>query len=96
MQKDEEFLNATASEPLSLEEEYAMQEEWRVDPSSTFYRSIEDLLRCIFYFNKYKISRVDTIDCRMHIYCLGQVPAGYPWNWKPRRRYGRRRKFVLE
>ena len=36
MQKDEELLNATASEPLSLEEEYAMQEEWRVDPSSTF------------------------------------------------------------
>lgn len=37
MQKDEELLNATASEPLSLEEEYAMQEEWRVDPRSTFF-----------------------------------------------------------
>lgn len=41
VQKDEELLNATASEPLSLEEEYAMQEDWRDDPSSMFCR-IED------------------------------------------------------
>ncbi|KAE8160258.1 GNAT domain-containing protein [Aspergillus tamarii] len=30
--KDEEIQEATASEPLSLEEEYAMQESWRQDP----------------------------------------------------------------
>ncbi|KAE8383019.1 GNAT domain-containing protein [Aspergillus bertholletiae] len=30
--KDEEIQEATASEPLSLEEEYAMQQSWRQDP----------------------------------------------------------------
>eukprot|EP00890_Picochlorum_soloecismus_P005625 jgi/Picsp_1/6063/NSC_03417-R1_protein len=44
--KDEELLNATASEPLSLEEEYAMQEEWRVDPTKCTFivldKQIED------------------------------------------------------
>ncbi|PWY86110.1 hypothetical protein BO70DRAFT_360922 [Aspergillus heteromorphus CBS 117.55] len=30
--KDEEIQEATASEPLSIEEEYAMQESWRQDP----------------------------------------------------------------
>ncbi|KKK23820.1 hypothetical protein P175DRAFT_0532098 [Aspergillus ochraceoroseus IBT 24754] len=30
--KDEEIQEATASEPLTLEEEYAMQESWRNDP----------------------------------------------------------------
>ncbi|EAW10266.1 uncharacterized protein ACLA_047350 [Aspergillus clavatus NRRL 1] len=30
--KDEEIQAATASEPLSLEEEYAMQQSWRLDP----------------------------------------------------------------
>jgi DNA polymerase delta subunit 2 len=49
MQKDEELLNATASDPLSLEEEYAMQEEWRVDPRSTFF-GIQDSVTFEIYF----------------------------------------------
>jgi hypothetical protein len=39
-----ELREQTASEPLTLEEEYEMAEKWRVDDDSTFYSSSVDRL----------------------------------------------------
>lgn len=39
MQKDPALQEATASEPLSLEEEYDMQRSWHQDPKSACVRA---------------------------------------------------------
>lgn len=35
--KNEDLLEMTASEPLSIEEEYEMQKSWHIDENSTKY-----------------------------------------------------------
>lgn len=56
---DPELLKLTASEPLSIDQEYEMQETWRNDEDSTFYCKLKN--HCIFL-------RSHTLHCAEYIH----------------------------
>ena len=64
-------LEMTASEPLSIEEELAMQKAWREDDKSTRYRSnyCETAGQLALVVPKAHLYECFWCCCRMHVYC---------------------------